>query len=199
MNGYRNKCSMLTCGGLLAAVMGFTSCKKVPEEVTITDTRELCQFDYDELQRLQQNPLWAKQPLTWRRVPRTKFRVLNYRAGKQSEIAVGEARGSVPANVSRWYGQFQQTFSGDLSELKTVEMLDGVTGFIVDVKGKFLVGKMAGTAMEKKDWALYGVICKLPSGGIITIKMTGPAAEVEKEKANLIRFAKSLKIITKSK
>jgi len=199
MNGYRNKCSMLICGGLLAAVMGFTSCKKVPEEVTITDTRELCQFDYDEMQRLQQNPLWAKQPITWRRVPRTKFRVLNYRAGKQSEIAVGEARGSVPANVSRWYGQLQQTFSGDLSELKTLEMLDGVTGYIVDVKGKFLVGKMAGTAVEKKDWALYGVICKLPSGGIITIKMTGPAAEVEKEKANLIRFAKSLKIISKSK
>ena len=176
---------------LLALTLGVISCKdKYPREVEISEPRELCAFDVNELQRPQTNSFTTVQPLSWRRVAMTDFRLLNYRAGKHTEIAVGTASGTAKANIDRWYQQFKAELPADISALQTDPVL-GAESYLVDLKGEF-AANMGGVAVKQKDWAIIGIITVLGPRDILTIKMTGPAKELAAEKANFLEFAKNL-------
>jgi len=181
---------------LLATILLTVSCKKIPKEVEITHQRELCKFDENEALRGAVNRFKAKQPIHWRRVAETKDRILNYRVGKQTEVAVGSFTGSLSANVIRWYRQYGQTIEEPiLDKLKQGTMLRGATYYVVDVQGKFETS-MGGMAMKRENWSTIGIICVLSDKELITIKMTGPASETAKEKQNLIKFAEDLVFIS---
>ena len=180
---------------LLALTLGVISCKdKYPREVEISEPRELCAFDHNELQRPQTNSFTTVQPLSWRRVAMTEFRLLNYRAGESTEIAVGTASGTPKANIDRWYRQFKADPLSDISSLKTDPVL-GAESYLVDLKGEF-AANMGGVAVKQKDWAIIGIITVLGPQDILTIKMTGPAKEVAAEKENFLQFAKELDFLS---
>lgn len=189
----------LSLSSLLAiASLGAVSCKeRFSREVEITEPRELCAFDTNELQRPQTNSFTTIQPLSWRRVAMTDFRLLNYRAGKSTEIAVGTASGSPNANIDRWYKQFKADPPADIAPLKTSPVI-GAESYLVDLGGEFSTN-MGGVAVQQDDWAVFGIITVLGPKDILTIKMTGPASEVAAEKDNLLEFAKNLGFIAPEK
>lgn len=194
-----SKCFRLGNSSLLSIlIVGAVSCKKeFPHEVEITEPRELTQFDTNELQRPQTNSFKTIQPLSWRRVGMTEFRLLNYRAGKSTEIAVGTASGSPKANIDRWYRQFKVEPIADLASLKTDPVL-GSNSYLVDLTGEFSAN-MGGIAVKQNDWAIVGIITVLGPRDILTLKMTGPVSEVAAEKANFLAFAKNLGFVTLEK
>jgi hypothetical protein len=170
------------------------SCEKLPDEVEITERRELCQYDDPEVYKSSYTSWIGTQPLNWRRLSPTEFRLLNYAAGEATEIAVGQVNGGgVLANMNRWQREFEQEVLENLDSLETFEMLDGKKAYVIQLRGTFQK-KMAGMPVKAEDWAVTGVICDVQGGTLVTIKMMGPIAEVEAEQENLIKFAKSLRL-----
>ncbi len=187
----------------LSAILLTVGCEEIPKEVEITHQRELCKFDENEALRGAVNRFKAKQPIHWRRLAETKNRILNYRVGENTEVALGSFRGSVKSNIIRWYGQYGQTVTvpNTTEELKPGIMVKHGTMignsdyYLLDIKGKFETS-MGGVTVKQDDWSTVGIICQYNDEELITIKMTGPTSETAKEKKNLIKFAEDLKFIT---
>ena len=131
----------------------------------------------------------ADIPATWKSVPSTRFRILNYQFGEGGEITVGRFGGGVLANINRWLGQFGQPSLQTLDELKKVEIL-GKQGVMVTATGKF-AGGMGKPPRENAG--LAGIILQ-EDDGLLTVKMIGGAGDVAAERERLIQFAKSLRI-----
>src|SRR5690606_29193791 len=113
-------------------------------------------------------------PEGWLVQPSSQFRLLNYRFGSGGEVAVGISAGDLPGNVNRWLAQFgRDPLDADaVSALEKIEVM-GVSGVWVEAEGDY----EPGMGQEgRKDQALAGVIAD-DKGRIITVKMTGPAAE----------------------
>ena len=64
------------------------SCKQLPKEMEVVEQRELCQYDDVSVFKNNYEPLVGTQPLDWRRVNRTEFRILNYAVGDATQVAV---------------------------------------------------------------------------------------------------------------
>ncbi len=172
----------------------FASCKELPDELEVVDRRELCQYDDPKVYKGSYSSWMGTQPLSWRRVNNTEFRLLNYAAREATEIAVGQVNGGdILANLNRWIREFDQEVLENLEGLETFEMLDGKKAYVVQLRGTFQK-KMAGMPVKAEDWAVTGVICDVYEGSLVTVKMMGPIAEVEAEQENLINFAKSLRL-----
>lgn len=191
------------CG--LMAVFSLTACRKPPTEVTVTEKRELTSKDgspkldagSDERFRDKRpSPVTAPTPQGWLALPSNQFRLLNYRFGESGlgEVAVGIAAGSVLDNLNRWLGQFQAPpLSADaLANQKRVPIV-GREGVWIEAEGEYNGGMVAGGAGSVPGYALAGVIVDL-NGRILTVKMTGPKAEVEAAKGTLEEFCKSIKL-----
>lgn len=170
------------------------SCEKLPDEVEVVERRELCQYDDPEVYKSSYSSWIGTQPLSWRGLSGTEFRLLNYAAGKATEIAVGQVNGGgVLANMNRWTREFDQEVLENLDGLETFEMLDGRKAYVIQLRGTFQK-KMAGMPVKAEGWAVTGVICDVEAGSLVTIKMMGPEEEVEAEQENLMKFAKSLRL-----
>ena len=201
MNKHSNHASAQTfpifrSSALLATILLTASCKEIPKEVEITHQRELCKFDENEALRGSVNRFKAIQPIHWRRVAATQNRILNYRVGAQTEVALGVFTGSVESNIIRWYGQYGEKMdSFDTNQLQQGTMLNGAKYYVVDIKGNFETS-MGGMAVKQEDWSTLGIICQLSGDDLITIKMTGPSSETSKEKQNLVKFAEDLQYIS---
>ena len=129
-------------------------------------------------------------PEGWLVQPSSQFRLLNYRFGSGGEVAVGISAGDLPGNVNRWLAQFgRDPLDADaVSALEKIEVM-GVSGVWVEAEGDY----EPGMGQEgRKDQALAGVIAD-DKGRIITVKMTGPAAEVAAQKAALRSFVAGLR------
>ena len=181
---------------LLASLV---SCKDIPKEVEISEQRELTQYDDPTVFKTGYDVIIAKkQPLEWRRVSGTEFRLLNYAAGESTEIAVGRVgAGGLLANFNRWereYGVSNEDVMTDLSRLKRVTLL-GRDAYMIELKG-FFQRKVAGQAMKFEGWATTGVICDVGGGVLVTVKMMGPEEEVASQQDNFMNFLKDLKINT---
>ncbi|MGJ8656878.1 MAG: hypothetical protein ACSHX6_10555 [Akkermansiaceae bacterium] len=138
--------------------------------------------------------LVGTQPLEWRRVNRTEFRILNYAVGGSTEVAVGQVDGGgVLANMNRWKREFELEVLKDVSGLETIEMFGGREAQVIQLKGTFQK-KMAGMPMKAEGWAVTGIICDVGGGSLVTIKMMGPEAEVVDQQGNLMKFAETLRI-----
>ncbi len=169
------------------------SCKELPEEVEVTDRRELCQYDKPEVYSSSYSSWIGKQPISWRQVSGTDFRLLNYAAREATEIAVGQVNGGGElANLNRWKREFNQEVLANLDGLETFEMMDGKTAYLIQLRGEFQK-KVAGMPVKAEGWAVTGVICEAQDGSLVTVKMMGPEEEVKAEQENLIQFAKSLR------
>ncbi|MFT5905649.1 MAG: hypothetical protein ACI9E1_001249 [Cryomorphaceae bacterium] len=170
------------------------SCKELPKEVEVVERRELCQYDNPAVYRGSYTSWMGTQPLSWRKVNHTEYRLLNYAAGEATQIAVGQVNGGgILANLNRWKREFGQEVLENLDGLETFEMLDGRKAYVIQLRGTFQK-KMAGMPVKAEDWGVTGVICDVSGGTLVTVKMMGPEAEVEVEQENLINFAKSLRL-----
>ena len=170
------------------------SCKQLPKEVEVDERRELCQYDDPTVFKNSYDAILGTQPVSWRRVSRTDFRLLNYAAGNATEIAVGQVEaGGILANLNRWEREFGQDVMGDLSGLETIEMFGGREAYVIQLEGTFQK-KMSGMPVKADGWAVTGVICDIGGGSLVTVKMMGPVEEVKAEQENLMNFARSLRI-----
>jgi hypothetical protein len=175
------------------------SCKELPKEVEVVERRELCQYDDPAVYRSSYSSWMGTQPLKWRKVSQTEFRLLNYAAGEATEIAVGQVNGGgILANLNRWKREFDQEVLANLDGLETIEMLDGKIAYVIQLRGTFQK-KVSGMPVKAEGWGVTGVICDVSGGTLVTIKMMGPEEEVEAEQENLINFAKSLRLNTLQK
>lgn len=140
------------------------------------------------------SPVQGDAPQNWLALPAAQFRELNYRFGESGigEVYVSILSGSVGDNVNRWRKQFGET-PLDAAGLDALEKISiaGTRGVWVEAEGEYGSGMGGGGA--KSGYGLAGVIAEV-SGQILTVKMIGPAAEVEAEKAALKGFANSLRL-----
>lgn len=158
------------------------SCKKT-EKIVVTQQRDLVMFDSEN------DSLIASMPPEWRRVPGTKFRILNYKFGKDNEVAVGRANGGALANLNRWLKQFNKPALESIDDLPRVQIL-GQEGVMVAASGRFEGGM---GKPPRDDAGLLGIILETGSG-LITVKMVGDDEAVAGERERLIQFVKSLRI-----
>ncbi len=174
-------------------VVLLASCEEVPDVVEVVERRELCQYDDPKVYRSGYSSWVGDQPLHWRRVNGTRYRLLNYAVGEATEVAVGQVNGGgVLANLNRWRGEFGEGALQSLDGLERFEMLEGREAYAIRLKGSFKK-KVAGMPVKAEGWGVNGVICDVGGGVMVTIKMMGPEEEVDVEYENLIEFAKNLR------
>lgn len=170
---------------LVLAVSGVSACKRVPSKVHLGEEhrRELTRFD--EAEKFRGNPrfLRDKQPLMWRRMPSTKFRLLNYAAAGGVEVAVGQAGGSLLANVNRWRGELGLGSLTDL-QLTKVDVWQG-QGEFFEASGDFK-GRGASITMA--------VLVPREEGGWLSIKMTGPSEAVQRQREAFLAYARTVRV-----
>jgi len=112
-----------------------------------------------------------------------------------ARVTMMAAGGDVPANITRWKGQFA---GGDAEAQKTEEMkLGDWQVHIVDVNGNFAErmggGPFAGgKVVNRENYAMTGAILVDPDGRKFFVKMIGPMKVV---KANRDAFVKMIKSI----
>lgn len=180
-----------------------TSCERKADRVTIEETRRVTAKDgkpklfatSDERFRdAKPSPVKGDAPESWLALPSSQFRELNYRFGESGlgEVYVSLSGGGVGENVNRWVQQFGRDAlsSVDLAAMDRAEIA-GSEGVWVEAAGEYA----SGMGQEAKPgYALAGVVAEV-DGRILTVKMIGPEAEVEKEKVRLKTFAAGLKMV----
>ena len=187
--------------GLLAGVLAFTGCEE-KKEITVTETRaattadggtKLLATSDERFRNTQPSPVTATLPDGWREVPGTQFRNLNYRFGENGvgETWVTVAAGTLLAKVNRWVSEFGGAPLNEdgLAKLKPV-MLAGGEGVWVEAEGDYK-GAMGGE--PKTGYGLAGVVASV-AGKIITVKMVGPKAEVDKARPELEKLVGSIRL-----
>ncbi|MGE9268669.1 MAG: hypothetical protein ACQKBY_11275 [Verrucomicrobiales bacterium] len=169
---------------LTLALAALASCQKKEQVVVVDEQRERTLFD-------EQRPLNIvdRPPSSWRQIPSTQFRKINYLAGPEEkvEIFVGQAGGGVEANATRWLGQFGKPAVESLSELTELPIMD-TRGYLLEAQGDYEPGMGRPPA---KDQAMFGAL--IPTGdGVLTIKMVGPAASVEAQREDFLNYCKTM-------
>lgn len=173
---------------LLATAATFlTGCRQPETAIHVTETRRLTLHD-----KVYPGDYKDAPPMGWRRLPGTQFRLINYVAGENDsvEIVVGETQGDLLGNANRWLGQFGLTPVQSLEFLGKTAML-GRDAYLVEGKGTY----SPGMGRPPKDgFAMIGVIRESPVN-LVTLKMTGPAAEVEKQREAFFDYMRSFEPI----
>lgn len=185
---------------IIACAVIFSGCKE-KQEITVTESRAATTRDNapklfatsdERFRDAKPSPVKGDAPKDWLALPSSQFRLLNYRFGESGmgEVWVSLASGSVLDNVNRWLGQFgaEPVDASGLAKLPPMEIA-AVTGIRVEAEGDYASGMGAA---PKPGFALAGVVASV-GGEILTVKMVGPKAEVEKAKPALAAFAKSVR------
>lgn len=185
------------------ACLLFTACERADDEVVVTETRAITTRDVspklfatsdERFRNARPSPLVAGQvPDAWLALPSTEMRPLNYRFGESGlgEVYVSLSGGGLLENVNRWLLQFRAPTldAPGLAAARRVEIA-GTEGVWVEATGEYNSGM---GAPSRPGFGLAGVVAE--SGGrILTIKMVGPAPEVESAKSDLESFANALRM-----
>ncbi len=178
--------SRLATIALTSLSLALNSCREQNREIHITseNTRDLTQYDTQFTLSIKDHP-----PLEWRRLPGTQFRDFNYLAGTNEdvEIVVGITKGKVLQNANRWLGQFGLTPLPNEQFLGNVTILEG-RGYLVEAEGSY-----AGMGSnERPNYSLVGAICPIGKDSLLTIKMTGPTAEVQRLRSDFDQYLSSM-------
>lgn len=186
---------------LIASLVVFSSCEE-RKEVTVTEIRpattrdispKLAATSDERFRDTKPSPVKGSPPENWLALPASQFRILNYRFGESGmgEVWVSLSAGSVLDNVNRWLGQFggEALSQEALEKLPAVEIA-GAKGVWVTAEGEYASGM---GAPPQPGFGLAGVVASV-RGQILTVKMAGPKAEVEAEKAALAEFVESLRM-----
>ena len=191
------------CIALAGICLFGSSCEKKSARMTVEETRgqtakdrkpKLFATSDERFRNAKPSPVRGDAPENWLELPSAQFRELNYRFGESGfgEVYVSLSGGTVSENVNRWVSQFgnEPLSSADLSAMEKTSIA-GTVGVMVEAAGNYA----AGMGQEPKPgYALAGVIAEV-GDKILTLKMIGPEAEVEKEKALLKGFAASLNLV----
>lgn len=186
---------------LAASFVVFSSCEE-RAEITVTEIRPATTRDIspklsatsdERFRDTKPSPVKGSPPESWLVLPASQFRILNYRFGDSGmgEVWVSISEGGVLDNVNRWLGQFGDAALSQeaLGKLPAVEIA-GATGVWVTAAGEYASGM---GAPPQPGFGLAGVVASF-RGQILTVKMAGPKAEVEAEKAALAEFVASLRM-----
>lgn len=168
------------------ATLLLSGCRSPERSVHVTETRELTYFDQQYPGDYKDNP-----PLSWRRIPGTQFRILNYVTGKDDsvEIVLGESGGGVLANANRWLGQFGLTPVSSIEAFTPTSLLR-IKAYLIEARGTYRPGMGKG---EQEGYAMIGLI--MEGSNNITLKMTGPAEEVEAQREALYKYVSSFETV----
>jgi hypothetical protein len=192
-------------GCLLLWMLGAVACRQRESEIVADETRALTVKDAavklhassaerfgGQASELLASPLTGQAPAHWVALPAAQFRLLNHRFGAsgKGEVYVTIASGGVVENVNRWLGQFGAPAldAAGVAALRKVPVL-GREGVWVEAKGTY---RGAMGRADEPGFGLAGVVVEA-GGRLVTVKMTGPEAEVAAEQAALEEFAKSLR------
>lgn len=132
---------------------------------------------------------WSAPP-SWQQGPERTMRLVTYNVGKSEcyITVLGGAAGGVEANLNRWRGQLEQPAltAEEIAKLPTLKILGKDAPFL-QVSGTYTT--MSGEPLPGQT--LLGAIC-LTDSGMLTVKMTGPEAEVASELENFKSFCTSI-------
>ena len=130
-------------------------------------------------------------PEGWRRGREKSMREITYLVGSAGEsecyvTLLGGSGGGMLANINRWCGQLGQAplAQADLDKLEQIEML-GTQATLVELE--------RGASSSNSPEYLLGAVCLLPERSVF-VKMTGPRALLERERAAFQSFCKSARI-----
>lgn len=192
----------------LAVALLLPACRK-PEEVTVDESRPATMRDENlkvgaTSQERFGMPSSSRPPAPpagdapfvagflpdgWETLPPTEFRLLNHRFGTGGEVTVGASQGDILSNANRWLGQFAASAldTAGVAALEKIPLLGG-EGVWIESKGDYAPGMGQS---PRSDQALAGVILQRGTQ-IVTVKMVGPAAEVEAHKPALRQYVAGL-------
>lgn len=129
-------------------------------------------------------------PEGWQQGPEKMMRVVTYTVGNVEcyiTTLAGEAGGAA-SNINRWAKQMSQPALDEaaIAALPKTAIL-GTEGPLVEFSGSFT--DMGGAS--KPDYKLLGTLASA-GGSTFFVKLTGPASEVDAQKANFVAFCASL-------
>ena len=136
------------------------------------------------------SPLAWTAPAGWTEDPTPRqFREGTFRKGAL-EMYISAVRGTALDNITRWAGQMGQPALDDaaLAELERVDMM-GRSGYVYEAEGSL---KGMGAATGKPGQRMLAALVE-GSGQIVTVKMTGNAADVRAARPDFMALVASLK------
>jgi len=132
----------------------------------------------------------AEVPAGWKKLPAKQFRDLNFTLERDASVqcyltVMAGGGGGLESNLTRWRGQMSQPAMSpeEMQALPKITMFGRDATFV----------EMTGTFGGKPDYGFLAAYLDLP-GSAMTLKMTGPAAVVAKEKDNFIQVAGTLRL-----
>ena len=152
--------------------------------------------------------LILRAPAEWKSVE-PKSRIVQYefaapadaKADNQARVTVMGAGGSIPDNINRWYGQFEQPDGSATKDKAKAEKIQvaGQTIHIVDIPGTF---KDSGGGpffqqrppVMRENYRMLGAIIETKDMGQHFFKVTGPAATVDKLKDGFRKMLEGLEV-----
>ncbi|MFT4176099.1 MAG: hypothetical protein QM627_05535 [Luteolibacter sp.] len=190
---------------VLSGVVFLAACQK-KEEIVVTETRGLTPKDQkpklfatsdERFKNAQPSPVEGTPPENWLAMPASQFRLLNYRFGESGfgEVWVSLSSGTVLDNTNRWLQQFSVAplDAAGFAKMRRISIV-GTQGVWVEASGDYDAGMAGMGAPPKPGYGLAGVITEA-NGQILTVKMVGPKAEVEKERAALEAYIQTLRLV----
>jgi len=146
---------------------------------------------------IRQHPFVWSAPSSWLAQAESQFRIINYRADKNTECYVtvlpGGGGGIVP-NLNRWRGQMGLDPIGEdgLSGLGLKPLL-GAEAYSVSLDGTF---QGMGADEAEGGYRMLGLIQEF-GGLMVSVKMIGPVAEVEAGSEEFYTFCESIRFRAK--
>lgn len=134
-------------------------------------------------------------PRGWEELPPAQFRNPNFRIPGRDALecyvtVLPGGGGDVAMNVNRWRGQMglEPISEAEVAALPRKTLM-GREGVAVELEGTY--GGMSES--PRTGYKMVGVLVQLPMVGI-TVKMVGPAADVDAEKAGLESLCASIRL-----
>ncbi len=171
---------------MLAAFLVLASCRKKEISVVVDEQREMSMFDKQRPINIVDVP-----PEGWRQIPSTRFRQINYVAGPNElvQVFIGKAGGDILNNATRWMGQFAKPPVKSADALTQLTLMD-TQAYLLEAKGDYTPGM---GKLPEKNQAMFGALIST-GDGVLTVKMVGPAAEVENLRKDFLDYCKSLRL-----
>ena len=198
-----------------------TSEVKVESGTTDSDTKASDSRDSDakpagfEVAVAEGGALMFNAPESWKKVKPRSFVVEYEIAVPKSEgeaddaqdgrLTILGARGSVQANIDRWYGQYSQPDGGatkDAAKVTETNVGDckvtwvDITGTLMDKPGGPMSG---GPVVERENYRTLGAIIQAGEHGQYFVKLYGPGKTIADNEAAFKGFVESLKVNDEAK
>lgn len=130
-------------------------------------------------------------PAEWRELPDQQMVDSKYIVTTEKgelELTLTSMGGGVDANISRWMGQIQHG-AGDDPQQGSIE-IDGLSGTLIDCRGKYNSNVATNNPGTKDDWRLVGIGLPVPRRDFF-IRLVGPREAVAEFYEPFMKFVKS--------